>query len=111
VETDSQQNCRSRNVEERSRLSTKGKQTMARYGRHYQIVYGSGSDCEWSEILEILCELNNLHDDRLRRIDEAGGGPEIRARFELSSVLDLQEVNALLAQIVGQLEQEATGHV
>jgi hypothetical protein len=85
---------------------------MARYGRHFQqIVVESRSDCEWSEILEILCELNKLHEDRLRRIDEAGGGPEIRATFELSSVLDLAEMNALLAQIVGHLEQEATGRV
>jgi hypothetical protein len=85
---------------------------MDRIGRNYiQIVDGSGSDCEWSEILEILCELNELHEDRLRRIDEAGGGAEIRARFEQSSAADLEEVNALLAQIVEQMEQEARGRV
>jgi hypothetical protein len=85
---------------------------MDRNRRNYvQIVDGSGSDCEWSQILEILHELNQLHEDRLRRIDEAGGGAEIRARFEQSSAADLEEVNALLAQIVAQIEQEAAGRV
>lgn len=85
---------------------------MDKDGRIYvQIVDGRGSDCEWSQILEILRELNELHEDRLRRIVEAGGGREIRARFEQSSAADLEEVNSLLAQIVGHLEQGATGRV
>jgi hypothetical protein len=35
----------------------------------------------------------------------------IRAIFEQSSVVDLEEVNVLLAQIVGQLEQDAIRRV
>jgi hypothetical protein len=85
---------------------------MDRNGRIFvQIVDGSGSDCEWSEILEILRELNELHEDRLRRIDEAGGDTEIRAMFERECAADLEEVNALLAQIEEHSEQEATGRV
>jgi hypothetical protein len=59
---------------------------MGRNERNYQqTVDGRGSDCEWSTILEILSELNELH-DRLRRIDEAGeGGTEISARYVQSS--------------------------
>jgi hypothetical protein len=82
-------------------LAPKENKLWIRDGRNYQqIVGGSGSDCEWSQILEILCELNELHEDRLRRLDEA----EIRARFEQSNVADLEEVNAMLAQIVAQLK-------
>jgi hypothetical protein len=85
---------------------------MGEDGRIFvQIFDGRGPDCEWSQIIELLHDLNELHQDRLRRIDEAGGDAMIRAKFEESGAADLKEVNALLKQILERMEQEAAGRV
>jgi hypothetical protein len=48
----------------------------------YQAVVESGTDCEWSKSFENVNELNEMYEDRLRSIDEAGGGgTEIKLRL------------------------------
>jgi hypothetical protein len=64
------------------------------------------SDCDWAETFRILHAINELQDGMLRRALEAEGGADVRAEFEQSYRSDLEELNAILAQIVGQVEQQ-----
>ncbi|PSN47541.1 hypothetical protein C0J52_08391 [Blattella germanica] len=93
-------------------MSTK----MARLSEtnHCQELDGDGLVCGGeSKNLEILNEIKQIYEDRLRRIDDEIGdaGTELKLRTLQSWVMDLGEQNAMLVQTVEQLEREASERV
>jgi hypothetical protein len=61
----------------------------------------------WADTVRLLHEINELHDIRLQR----SFGADVRGKFGQSYLSDLEEMNAILAEIAGHVWQQSTGRV
>lgn len=106
-ESGSQQNWRSGEVEELCPYSAKEKYSMAQGISYQQTTDGNESEYNFSDTLRLLHEINELHDIRLR----SSFGADVRSKFEQACLSDLEELNAILAEMAANVSQQPTGRV